>query len=254
MELFLHEDHIFEFMTNQATAKMSAPVVSKDDGSFNVQEGMYGEETNKKILLAKYSGDFVLDDYWWSRNVGSFVSHIRSIANEFDSYVFQVDTNGGHAAAAMEFDGMVQDLKSRGKVIIHTNYIHSAGIMATTNADRIIGNGQFSSFGSVGVYYELSKYMADLYKKYVVFAYSSKSPDKNKAFREFVKTGKANLYEKMATKSDEMFMKLVSDNRPISDKYNDSLAGGTFQGVDAKLRGFCDHIGTLNKAIEFAKK
>jgi len=253
MELFINQEHLFEFLTRQATSNIQPSAKESSLEDFVAPNGN-NNSSSPNILVAKYSGDFVLEDYWWRYNLGGFVNYIRSIASQYEGFVFHIDTHGGHAAAAMELDGLFQDLKKYGKVIVHSNYLQSAGIMGTTNADRIVGNGEFSDFGSVGVYYELSKWIADLYKKYVVFAYSKKSPDKNKAFREFLKTGKVDLYEDMATKQDEKFMELVTKNRPISGEYKDSLDGGTFMGLDAKLRGFCDHLGTLDFAIDLAKK
>ncbi len=241
MNLFLHEDSIADFLTNQSIKNMQEP---------SYADNTPAEFEGGNILVAKYSGDFVLEDYWWRRNLQYFVDYVRSVAKNYSGFVLKIDTNGGHAAAAMEMDGLIQDIKKYGNVIVHTNFLHSAGIMGTTNADRIVANGEFASLGSVGVYFQLNKFITDLYKKYIVFVYSKKSPDKNKAFREFMKDGKIDLYKEMATKSDEAFMKLVRDNRPISDEYKDTLDGGVFTGTDAKLRGLCDHVGTLDFAIK----
>jgi len=209
----------------------------------------------KDVLVASYDGAMVLGDPQCSTGIRTFTDSIREFRGNFDAFVLRLETGGGHADAAMDVDGLIIDLQKKGvKVVVHSNSLYSAGIMATTNADRIVGNSIMSGFGSIGVFLQLNKYMRKVYNEYVEFVYSPESPDKNKAFNEWLKDGSTKEFKAQVLESDHMFMKMVSNNRPLSDKYQDTLKGGTWNAKIAKQRGLIDHIGSLDFAIDLATK
>lgn len=212
------------------------------------------DRNGKKVFVARYNGAMVFGDGQCTSGVSSFTDMVRRESKGYDAFLLKIDTNGGHADAAMELDGLINDLKYIGKTGVLTNNLKSAGIMATTRADFIMANGVMAELGSVGVFITLDSYFRDYYKKYVTIVQPDTSNHKNESFLEWINTGETKLMLEELKTFDKAFMALVKKNRPINSTYTDTLEGGSWMAKEAKLRGLADYIGSETDAINLLTK
>lgn len=165
-----------------------------------------------------------------------------------DGILLEVTTGGGEVTAAQMIRNVIKDKNK--PVVVYAHLAASGGMMATMDADEIVAAGRTARVGSIGAMMSLPKYMRKFYGDIIEDVYADTSPDKNAAFREWLKTGNTDAFRADINALDAIFMAEMSAARPITKKLADStLAGGVWLADEAKLRGLVDSIGTLNYAI-----
>lgn len=206
-----------------------------------------------KIAVVNLSGVMQKDDGWCSNGTASKGAELLELKNDVIGAIFNIDSGGGYMDAA---ESMISDMREFGKpIVVRTNYAGSAAYMIASEANQILGTSDFAEVGSIGVYFELNSKFREAYKNMVVTAYSRKSQNKNKAFRDWIDADDLSGYVEQATVADEMFMNLVSNNRKLKEsKAEETLSGGMFFAEDARQRGLIDGIGDSSKAISLIQK
>ena len=167
---------------------------------------------------------------------------------DVDGILLEVMTGGGEVAAAQMIRNVI---RSRNKpVVVYAHLAASGGMLATMDADEIVAAGRTARVGSIGVMMSLPKFMRKFYGDFIEDVYADTSPDKNKAFREWMTTGNTEAFLADLNALDAIFMEEMTAARPINKKLASStLAGGVWLAEEAQERGLVDSIGTLQFAL-----
>jgi ClpP class serine protease len=190
---------------------------------------------------------------------GASTRGIQSIADDFNSawmndniegILLETNTGGGESVAGQMLKSIIEE--SPKAVVVFGHLLASAGIHATLTADEIIASSESAQFGSIGTYLTVSKSFASYYTNYYEDIYASKSTNKNKEFREFLKGNKEPLVESV-NQSNEYFLKEVQKHRKLKGNVDDTLSGQMFYAKEAKNRGLIDGIGSFQYAISRLK-
>ena len=167
-----------------------------------------------------------------------------------DGILLEVNTGGGEVSAAQMVAGAVNDGPK--PVVTYAHYAASGGIMATTGSTEIVASGKLSRFGSIGVMMTAPKWIAKVWSDYYDELYAATSPEKNAAWREYIKTLQTDRFVTMLNEIDQVFMaQVITDRRlPAGNLRDETLQGGTWMAEEAKRRGLVDSIGNFNYALE----
>lgn len=165
-----------------------------------------------------------------------------------DGILLEVITGGGEVTAAQTIRNII---KGKNKpVVVYAHLAASGGMLATMDADEIVAAGRTARVGSIGTMMSLPKHMRRMYGEYYTDVYADTSPDKNKAFNEWLQTGNTDAFKAELNKLDAIFMEEMSLARPINKKLaSTTLAGGVWLAEEAQQRGLVDSIGTLQFAL-----
>lgn len=162
-------------------------------------------------------------------------------------HFLEVDSGGGEGLAG---DVLYEAVKGAEKPVYA--YVHRAGSAAMHGiaaADRIGTSTDSSELGSIGTYYSINKQFVDWYKANIDDIYSSKSDDKNAAFRAYMK-GDKSLLVASADKHVDVFHAHIESARPLNEDLKDStLRGGMFPSAEAIERGLADEQQNYNGAM-----
>lgn len=201
-----------------------------------------------QIAIVNLNGMIRADDGWSSAGTRSIGEKLVEQKKNVIGAIFKISSGGGYMDGA---EAMVSAMREFDKpIVVLSPYAASAAYMIASEADQINAETEFSEFGSIGVYIELDKEFKELYKEYVESAYSEKSPEKNKAFRDWVFNDDLSGFVKQATQADDMFMGLVNTNRTLEGSTKEeTLAGGMFYAKDAKKRGMIDGFSNMEKSV-----
>ena len=206
-----------------------------------------------QIMVVNLNGMIRADDGWSSVGTRSVGEKLVEQKKNVIGAIFKINSGGGYMGGA---EAMVSAMREFDKpVVVVSSYAASAAYMIASEADQINAETEFSEFGSIGVYIELDKELKELYKQYVDVAYSEDSPEKNKAFRDWILNDDLSGFVKQATDADQMFMNLIKSNRELDSKLKEeTLSGGVFYAKDAKSRGLIDGFSTMEKAVSTVQK
>lgn len=165
-----------------------------------------------------------------------------------DGVLLDTNTGGGELVASNMIASAVEGRNKPLVVLAHL--AASGGMMATKDADEIVAAGRSARVGSIGVMMSLPKYLRRMYGDYITDIYADTSPDKNKAWNEWINTGSTEAFKQELNQLDAIFMEDMQRARPINKKMaTETLAGGVWLAEEAKTRGLVDSIGNLNYAI-----
>lgn len=207
---------------------------------------------NGAYAILSLSGVMRSQDGMSTRGIDSLINDFtRSYSdNKIIGVILKAETGGGEVTAAQKLRSAIA---SRNKpVLVHSNRLASGGILGTLDADEIIAYDEMSEFGSIGVYTALDKRFIQWYKDNIDEIYSDKSPDKNKAFRQYL-AGDPSLIKEDVNILDDYFMRAVKESRELKGDISSTLAGGMFLAKDAKRRGLIDGIGNMTYVVERMK-
>ena len=165
-----------------------------------------------------------------------------------DGVLLEVNTGGGEVTAASMIR---QAIAGRTKpVVTYAHLAASGGMLATMDSDEIVAAGRTARVGSIGAMLSLPTWLRRMYGDYVTDLYATTSPDKNRAFKEWVQTGSTAAFVEELDQLDAIFMQEMRAARPITAALaSTTLAGGTWLADEAKRRGLVDSIGTMNYAL-----
>lgn len=206
------------------------------------------EIPKKSFAILKLSGVMRSEDGWCSYGMDTFSDWLHQIyGNEnIAGIMIKGRSGGGESMAGQILGNAIEDRNK--PIVTYADMLGSAAVEGTIDSDEIIASGVQSSFGSIGVYASIPKWLKEYYEKNVEEIYSTKSPQKNLEWREYLK-GNIEPLQKNLDKSADMFHQKVLKHRPDAAKYADTLEGGMFDAKEAKKRGLVDSIGTFNHAL-----
>lgn len=200
------------------------------------------------FAILKLSGVMRSEDGWCSYGMYTMADWIAQInANDnIAGILIRANSGGGESLSGQILKNALID--SRKPVVTHADFLGSAAVEGTLPSAEIIASGASSRIGSIGVYASIDKRMREYYQKNYEDIYATQSPQKNIAFREYLRGNIAPL-QKEIDKSATSFQNEVLKFRPDVAKYADTLQGGVFDAKSAKKRGLVDSIGTFNDAL-----
>lgn len=205
--------------------------------------------TKGSIAKVSLSGVMMMEDGLCSIGIKSLSEILTQLdrSPDVDGILLEVSSGGGEMLAGQLLNSTIKDLSK--PIVAWGHYSGSAAVYATLNSTEIIASGENSSFGSIGALFSMNKKFVEQYKEEIEDIYSSQSPNKNKAFREYL-NGDSSMMIEEATKADEIFMAAVRKARPLKGSIKETLSGGMFKAKDAKNRGLIDSIGTQKYAMK----
>lgn len=205
-----------------------------------------------KIAVVDLRGMIRSEDGLYSFGTRTKGEQLLAVKKDVIGALFRIDSGGGYMDGA---EAMISAMREFGKPIVTLSSLSaSAAYMIASESDQIYAETEFSEFGSIGVYITLDKQMRELVNKYMDFAYSTKSQNKNKSYRDYLKDSNMEGFIADATHADDMFMKLVATNRQLKEGKEETLAGGMFSAKDAIKRGLIDGISNVEKSFQTIQK
>jgi len=246
--MLVDSEYLVEQLVLDAQANAQAGALPREVAvagePFSAAGGFGSSRRNMRFALVRLSG------LMRSRSASDVVDAlIAAFGDEsIDGVLLEVNTGGGEVTAASMIR---QTILGRNKpVVAYGHLAASGGMMATMDCDEIVAAGRSARFGSIGVMMSLPKYLRRVYGDYITDVFADTSPDKNRAWNEWLSSGSTDAFKAELNKLDAIFMEEMLAARPINQKLADStLAGGVWLAEEAKTRGLVDSIGTLNYAI-----
>lgn len=206
-----------------------------------------------KIAIVNISGLIQAEGGMSSVGMSQMADELLKQKNNVIGALFKINSGGGYTDGAEIMSAAIQEFGKPSVTV--SNYAGSAAYMIASHTQQILAVSDLSSFGSIGVYYELNKVFRDKYNEMIDTAYSDHSPEKNSEWRQYL-AGDLSGFVKLATAKDKMFMQLVRNNRMLdsSELTSETLLGGMFHAKEAKKRGLIDGSGDNGKAYSLIQK
>jgi len=250
------QEDAFSLMYSEKRKSEMLRAVSRSEGVYSAYQVNSGSDIPQgSVAHLKMSGAMRLDGGISSRGIKSLCRDFRAMAANPNiiATVFEVNSGGGESIAGQELKNAIIDSEKAGTpVIVYGQTVGSAALDGVLPATKIFAAGPDSQFGSIGSYIPTSKAYRKFFNKNFEDVYATVSPDKNKAFREWLKGNNKPLEEK-ATASAERFQSEVLKYRELNpSKKENTLKGGMFPAREAIDRGLADGIKTLNEVYDFA--
>jgi ClpP class serine protease len=215
--------------------------------------GLDGRPTSDQAGIAQIylSGLMTTDGGMCSRGIKNMVDDLASIdANpEVKGLLLEINSGGGEATSAHMLYNALESFSK--PVVTFGHFVGSAAYFAAAATDEIVGAGNGSQFGSIGVVFSISNEAIKQMKEDVTSFYSTLSADKNKPLRSLLAGDQGPLIE-MLDDLAKNFQSEVKSNRTITNQ--EALKGGMFQAKSAKKSGLIDNIGTKAKAIKILNR
>jgi len=171
--------------------------------------------------------------------------------------VLRINSPGGTVAASEEVYAEIQKVKAANKPVVASlsDIAASGGYYVAVAADKIVSDPGTLT-GSIGVIMELGNYSA-LMKKFGVKIVTIKS-GKHKdigSFSRDMTPEEESILQSVINDAYERFLSVVITGRKMDPKKARILADGRiYTGAQAKNEGLVDMLGSLDDAIEEAKK
>lgn len=200
------------------------------------------------FAVLQLSGAMRTEGDWCSYGMRDFEGWIQDANNNprIKGILIRANTGGGETLAGQVLRNAIAD--SEKPIVIHADFLASAGIDGTLTADEIIASGTSARAGSIGVYCSVSKKMVEWYKANIIDYYSDRSPQKNKDSRGLFADDPSALIESVNEAAD-IFHAEVKKYRPKVMKNEAAKEGAMFFANDAKKIGLVDGIGNLSYAF-----
>lgn len=214
-----------------------------------VEEGL-----KNNVAIMPLNGVMQVEDGWCSEGMQSFSNRLYSYyANkDIKAIIIEGNTGGGESLAGQLVKSAVSDRNK--PVIFNSHFLASAGLNASITADARFARGAQSQIGSIGTYSVLNKKRLEEYRANYEEIYSSKSPDKNLSWREYL-NGKIELLVEELDMASQVFQDEVSANLPLNESLKSStLSGRMFFANDALNRGLIDGIKSMKETFQFIDK
>ena len=238
----------FYAINGQTVQRLRSEEDDEEEDPFYQEEDKDEPEVLGKVAVLKMTGVMQTQDSLSTRGVATLCEDIRNCNADpsIGAIVLKVESGGGMSLAGQMLQGAIKD--SHLPVVVHADFMASAAVRGTLQADHIMAAGPGTEVGSIGSMISIDKWWANYYKKNYDDLYSRKARDKNREWREYLKGNKGPLVDS-ATKDDEIFMQEVIEHRPLRGDTGKTLRGGMFFAEEALERGLVDSIGTFNEAI-----
>ncbi len=166
--------------------------------------------------------------------------------------VIVINSPGGSAAASEEIYQLMKKLTENKVVIVYTpETLASGGYYISLPAHRIIASPHalVGSIGSIMVLYNINGLLNKLGINVTIIK-SGEFKDIGSASRMLTKE-EIEILGSIVNKSAQIFIDRVITHRTVNDEV---FTAKIYMGIDAKDVGLIDNIGTLDDAVEIAKK
>lgn len=240
-------------MLKELNTDMDAALKSIKEESRSIEyystDGALSSEIDGQIAKVSMSGVMTVEDGLCHYGMNNLDRTMRKLYsnNSIKGIILSVNSGGGYSTAG---DVLYNTIADKNKpVVVHAVYMASAALKGTLKANEIIAASDSTEIGSIGTMMVMPKWYLESAKQNDIELYSTKSPEKNAAWRA-IKDGNFEPYIKELTKNDEVFMDIVKNNRNLKGDVESTLSGATFLAKDAKRRGLIDGIGSLDYAIK----
>lgn len=206
------------------------------------------------IALFKLNGVMRLRDGFSSTGMQSLAEDIRAAeANpNIIGMVFEINSPGGEALAG---SAIFKALESVTKPTAGYTYLMaSAAVKATLPLNRIYAISNDVEVGSIGTKTQINKRLLDFYKETFQDVFASQSGKKDGEFQALLRGDFGPLTEKLS-KSNEMFLELVEEWRPLQGPAREDLLSGSMVFANEAIEaGLIDGIGGLAEALEYVSQ
>lgn len=203
--------------------------------------------TKGDIALIDFTNDFYIGEDAQSTN--SYADYISNLKEDktIGGLVLSMYSGGGTDIAGELLRTTLKSFSEKKPVIVRALTVGSAAYMASLGANLIIADNGLSRLGSIGAYISAPKWLAAVYNEYFEDIYSDKSPEKNKAWRDYVDSLDTQEYKAMADESADYFIRVVKESRRYVK--SEALKGKMYLAADAKEKGLIDGIGSMNYVL-----
>jgi len=167
-------------------------------------------------------------------------------------FVLDFDSGGGAANSVPPLTGAIAQVRAAGKpVIAHCDACFSAAYWVASQCDAVFLDNDLSQVGSIGAFAQFLDDREDKQTGYkVVTVYSTKSADKNRAYREAL-DGKPERLQKELDDLVDSFHAAVKAGRPkLKADAPGVMTGATFYPDPAISVGLADGRATLDECVE----
>lgn len=218
----------------------------------DAEEASFVSVISIKTPIVKYN------QFFGPRGTQSYIRTMEGMKNNksIAGIVLDIDSGGGQVYGTPEFHDYIKDYPK--PVVTYTGgLLCSAAYYIGNAASHIIANKRSDAIGSIGAYAQILD-VAGYYEKLgakLHTIYSSKSTEKNKAYREVIE-GNYDSYVK--AELDPVVDTFIADMKATRPGIKEEcFKGGTWTGVEAVEMGLVDENGTLqtavNKVFELSK-
>jgi len=170
--------------------------------------------------------------------------------------VLRVDSPGGVVGACQEIHDKVKEITKKKPVVVSMGSVAaSGGLYVSLPATKIVANPGTIT-GSIGVIIQSFNFkeLAEKLGVKVVTVKSGRFKDLLNPFKK-VDEGSLKVLQSLIDDSYSQFIEAVSKDRKIPiEKVKGFADGRVFTGRQAKVLGLVDELGSMDKAIEIAKK
>ncbi len=209
-----------------------------------------------RVAVIPLKGVMMLESGLCNAGVQRISNILRGVSQDPTVLAIVVDANtgGGEALAGQEFSNAVAE--STKPVLFHSQFLASAGVMASLQADEVYAAGNQTEVGSIGVMATISKDFLEWYKESFIAFYADTSPNKNEELRSLLDGDHTKLIDAL-NKADERFMADVMRFRTLKGSkatIEETLSGRMFFADEALKRGLIDGIKNKAQVIERAEQ
>lgn len=187
------------------------------------------------------------------------VEDLKELAEDEDvkAVVLRVNSPGGSAYASEQIWNQVMNIKANKPIIVSMGgYAASGGYYISCAADWIVAEPTTltGSIGIFGMFPEASELINDKLGLNFVTVKTNEFADFGDLSRK-VSDNEATALQGYINRGYELFTKRCADGRHVSQDSIKAIAEGrVWTGVHAKKIGLVDQLGSLEDAIEVAKK
>lgn len=212
------------------------------------KSGGKSEVSAKRVTHLKLSGVMKMEDGSYTYGAKTLASFLRDsdASDNTVGHIIEVNSGGGEALAGGLMYETIRSLKKPVYALVHL--AASAAYLTIVGATKIYMQSEFSSLGSIGVMASIDKELLELYRTNVLDIYAPESSEKNEEYRQLVRDGKTELYEKRLSALAQVFHAKVTGNRP--NVTLDTLKGRVYIGESAREKFLADGYSNISELAE----
>lgn len=243
---------LLNLITSTKEGKIDASEKKEPKSSFIYSdEGSTGSSSQKVAILNIKQPIVKHSQFCGPEGTKSMMNRLRTIENDNDiaGVVLDIDSGGGQVYGTPEFHDFIKNFSK--PVVTYTDgLLCSAAYYIGSAASHIVANKRADAIGSIGVYSQILD-VTGWYEKQgakLHTIYSSKSTEKNKAYREVLE---GNYDSYISEELDPLVDSFVEDMKSSRENLNKKVfKGATFNASDSLELGLIDEIGTIQTAID----
>ena len=213
--------------------------------------------SNRVAILSIKNPIVKYDQFFGVVGTKTMIRKLEAISLDEDiaGVVLDIDSGGGQCYGTPLFHDFIKNYPK--PVVAYTDGLMcSAAYYIASACSHIIANKRSDAIGSIGAYAYVVNWDGAKEKlgAKVHMVYSSKSPEKNKAFEDLLK---GNYDQYIKEELDPQVEQLIKDIKDVRPLINEEVFKGTTYNAEESLKNhLIDQIGSfddaINKVFEFA--